>query len=54
MIAEVQQALERRADPAKKIWWENYVKGAAFRGTPMGEVRARPSCATIRRLQRAS
>ena len=39
MIAELQQELERRAAPEKKIWWENYVKGAVFRGTPMGEVR---------------
>lgn len=39
VIAELQQELERRSDPAKKTWWENYVKGAAFRGTPMGEVR---------------
>ena len=39
MIAELQEELERRADPAKKTWWENYVKGGAFRGTPMGEIR---------------
>lgn len=39
MIAEVQHALQQRADPDKKDWWENYVKGAAFRGTPMGEIR---------------
>ena len=39
MIAAVQHELQRRADPAKKTWWENYVKGAAFRGTPMGEIR---------------
>ena len=40
MIAELQAELDRRADPAKKEWWEGYVKGAAFRGTPMGEIRA--------------
>ena len=39
VICGLQQELERRADPGKKTWWENYVKGAAFRGTPMGEVR---------------
>ncbi|HEV2057762.1 MAG TPA: DNA alkylation repair protein [Solirubrobacteraceae bacterium] len=39
VIAEVQRELERRADAAKRTWWENYVKGAVFRGTPMGEVR---------------
>lgn len=39
VIEELQAELERRADPEKKAWWENYVKGAAFRGTPMGEVR---------------
>ena len=39
MIAGLQAEIERRADPAKKAWWENYVKGAAFRGTPMGEIR---------------
>ena len=39
VIAGLQQELERRADPEKKSWWESYVKGAAFRGTPMGEVR---------------
>lgn len=40
MIEELQDDLERRADPAKKAWWENYVKGASFRGTPMREIRA--------------
>ena len=39
MIADVQRELQRRADPEKKAWWENYVKGAAFRGTPMAEIR---------------
>ena len=38
-IAQLQEELGRRADPAKKEWWENYVKGAPFRGVPMGEVR---------------
>ena len=40
VIEELQAELERRADPKKKAWWENYVKGAAFRGTPMGEIRS--------------
>ncbi len=40
MIEELQQELERRADPDKKAWWENYVKGASFRGVAMGDVRA--------------
>ena len=40
MIEDLQAELERRADPAKKAWWENYVKGASFRGTPMAEVRS--------------
>jgi 3-methyladenine DNA glycosylase AlkD len=39
VVAEVQQALQQHADPDKKLWWENYVKGARFRGTPMGEIR---------------
>ena len=40
MIAELQHALQERADPDKKRWWENYVKGAPFRGTPMAEIRS--------------
>ena len=40
MIDELQADLERRADPGKKAWWENYVKGASFRGTPMHEIRS--------------
>ena len=40
MIEELQAELERRADPGKKAWWENYVKGATFRGTPMAEIRS--------------
>ncbi|MDQ3934668.1 MAG: DNA alkylation repair protein [Actinomycetota bacterium] len=40
MIAELQAELERRADPDRKAWWEGYVKGSAFRGVPMGEIRA--------------
>lgn len=40
MIEELQAELERRADPAKKAWWEGYVKGASFRGTPMAEIRS--------------
>ena len=40
MIDELQAELERRADPAKKAWWESYVKGAAFRGTPIAEIRS--------------
>ena len=39
-IAQLQTELARRADPAKQEWWENYVKGAPFRGVPMPEVRA--------------
>ena len=39
VVGELQQELQLRADPDKKAWWEGYVKGAAFRGTPMGEVR---------------
>ena len=40
VIEELQKELQRRADPGKKAWWENYVKGASFRGTPMGEIRS--------------
>ena len=40
MIERLQAELERRADPDKKAWWENYVKGAIFRGTPMREIRS--------------
>lgn len=40
MIAELQAELARRSDPDRRAWWENYVKGAAFRGVPMGEIRA--------------
>ena len=40
VIEELQAELERRADPDKKVWWENYVKGASFRGTPMREIRS--------------
>jgi 3-methyladenine DNA glycosylase AlkD len=40
VLTQVQHALQQRADPDKKAWWENYVKGAAFRGTPMAEIRA--------------
>jgi 3-methyladenine DNA glycosylase AlkD len=39
LIGELQPELERRADPDKKAWWESFVKGAAFRGTPMREIR---------------
>ena len=39
MIADLQAELQRRALPEKKEWWENYVKGSAFRGTPMAEIR---------------
>ena len=56
MIGELQKELQRRADPGKKAWWENYVKGASFRGTPMREIRsavarwlgAHPELRTIR------
>ena len=40
MIEDLQAELERRADPGKKAWWENYVKGATFRGVPMAEIRS--------------
>ena len=40
VMEELQAELERRASPEKKAWWENYVKGASFRGTPMSEVRS--------------
>lgn len=40
VIEELQAELERRADPGKKAWWENYVKGATFRGVPMAEIRS--------------
>ena len=40
VIEELQAELERRASPDKKAWWQNYVKGASFRGTPMREIRA--------------
>ena len=40
VIEELQAELERRASADKKAWWENYVKGASFRGTPMREVRS--------------
>ncbi len=39
MIEELQAELERLADPRKKAWWEGYVKGASFRGTPMAAIR---------------
>ncbi|HEX2128230.1 MAG TPA: DNA alkylation repair protein [Solirubrobacterales bacterium] len=38
-VAEIQDHLADRASPEKRAWWENYVKGASFRGTPMGEIR---------------
>lgn len=61
MIEDLQAELERRADPEKKVWWENYVKGAAFRGTPMGEIRSavraqlrtRPELSTVQSKQLA-
>ena len=40
MIGQIQARLQEQADPAKKEWWENYVKGATFRGTTMAQVRA--------------
>ena len=40
MIEGLQAELERRSDPGKRAWWENYVKGASFRGTPMREIRS--------------
>ena len=40
VIEALQAELQRRSDPDKKVWWENYVKGAAFRGTPMREIRS--------------
>jgi 3-methyladenine DNA glycosylase AlkD len=39
-IADLQAELERRALPEKREWWESYVKGAPFRGTPMADIRA--------------
>jgi 3-methyladenine DNA glycosylase AlkD len=39
VIEAIQNELEARADAEKKAWWERYVKGAAFRGTPMADVR---------------
>ena len=39
VIEDIQRELQRRSDPAKREWWENYVKGTRWRGTPMPEVR---------------
>ena len=61
MIEELQAELERRAHADKKAWWENYVKGASFRGTPMRDIRSavgdwlgrRPELSTMQRKQLA-
>jgi 3-methyladenine DNA glycosylase AlkD len=39
LIADLQAELASRGDPKRREWWENYVKGAAFRGVTMGEIR---------------
>ena len=40
-VSEVRARLAARANDRTRAWWERYLKGAiAFRGVPMGEVRA--------------
>ena len=39
-IARLGARLGERADPAKRAWWERYLRGAiGFRGVPMGVIR---------------
>lgn len=39
-LAELQRALQRHADEAKRAWWERYLKGTArFRGVPTPDIR---------------
>ncbi|MEN8042141.1 MAG: DNA alkylation repair protein [Actinomycetota bacterium] len=39
MTTDLAHMLEAVGDPAKRAWWENYVKDAAFYGTPMEDTR---------------
>jgi 3-methyladenine DNA glycosylase AlkD len=40
-LDDLRSRLEARAVPAKKEWWERYLKGAVpFLGVPMGDIRA--------------
>lgn len=39
LIVHFQKILQNKADPKVKDWWENYVKGAKFRGVKMAENR---------------
>ena len=39
-VADLSDRLRAHADPAKRDWWERYLKGAiSFYGVPMGEIR---------------
>ena len=40
LLRSIQDALQEASTPQTKAWWENYVKGARFRGTKMADVRA--------------
>ncbi|NNE68974.1 MAG: hypothetical protein HKN29_01280 [Rhodothermales bacterium] len=40
LVSDLQRRLDAKAQPAKRRWWEQYLKGeAAFRGVPMDDVR---------------
>jgi 3-methyladenine DNA glycosylase AlkD len=40
LVSDLQVRLEKKAQAAKRRWWEQYLKGqAAFRGVPMADVR---------------
>jgi 3-methyladenine DNA glycosylase AlkD len=38
-LASLEEELRANSDAAKRAWWSNYVKGAAFYGVPMADTR---------------
>ena len=40
LIKKLQAALQKNADNKTREWWENYVKGARFRGVKMKDIRS--------------
>ena len=38
-VTSLEEELQAHSDPAKRAWWSNYVKGAAFYGVPMADTR---------------
>ena len=38
-VTSLEEELQAHSDPAKRAWWSNYVKGAAFYGVPIADTR---------------